>query len=167
MGKIYFVADLHLGHYNILSFCDRPFSSIEEMNRKLIQNWNNTVTKRDRVFFLGDFALAGKAQKIEWGQQLQGIKHIVLGNHDTKNISLYVEMGFRTVSRYPIIFEEFILSHKPFAAPQGMINIHGHTHNREGLWETTYNSFSVSVENIGYRPIEISEIREKVSQMKI
>ena len=159
-NKIYFIADLHLGHKNIIFLAGRPFDSIEEMNTQLIRNWNNTIRKGDRVFFLGDFALAGREQKIEWGRQLQGIKHIVLGNHDTKDISLYTEMGFRTVSRYPIIFEEFILSHKPVTPPKGMINIHGHSHDREPPKD---NSFCVSVEQINYTPIEIQEIRNRGS----
>ena len=40
---IYYTADLHLGHANVIRHCDRPFKSIDEMNEALIQNWNSRV----------------------------------------------------------------------------------------------------------------------------
>ena len=59
-ARTFLVADLHLGHANIIKYCNRPFSSVEEMNDALISNWNNTIGEEDRVFFLGDFALGSK-----------------------------------------------------------------------------------------------------------
>ena len=40
---IYFIADMHLGHKNVLSFDNRPFKDIEEHDDFLIKNWNNAV----------------------------------------------------------------------------------------------------------------------------
>ena len=50
----YFTSDLHLGHENIIRFSNRPFSTLDEMNRTLVDNWNSRVTERDDVFVLGD-----------------------------------------------------------------------------------------------------------------
>ena len=50
----YYVSDLHFGHKNILEMCKRPFSSIEEMDEQLVENWNKRVKKNDRVYILGD-----------------------------------------------------------------------------------------------------------------
>lgn len=33
---IYYTADPHFGHRNILAHCNRPFSSVEEMDKALI-----------------------------------------------------------------------------------------------------------------------------------
>jgi calcineurin-like phosphoesterase family protein len=52
---IFVTADLHLNHCNIIKYCNRPFKTVEEMNKTLINNWNSKVTKEDVVFHLGDF----------------------------------------------------------------------------------------------------------------
>ena len=51
---IFFTSDLHLGHENCIRLCNRPFSSIEEMDETLIENWNHKVTGKDTVYILGD-----------------------------------------------------------------------------------------------------------------
>lgn len=54
---LFFTSDLHFGHEKIIKACRRPFSSVEEMNGKLVENWNATVGAQDEVYILGDFAL--------------------------------------------------------------------------------------------------------------
>lgn len=51
---IYYTADQHFGHSNIIRFCERPFSTVEEMDEVLINNWNETVSDNDIVYILGD-----------------------------------------------------------------------------------------------------------------
>ena len=53
---IYFTSDLHLGYRSIIEFNNRPFESVEEMNRALIVNYNSVVTDEDTVYILGDLA---------------------------------------------------------------------------------------------------------------
>ena len=52
--KIWFTSDLHLGHRNVIKFCNRPWEDEKEMGKSLIENWNNTVGDNDIVFVLGD-----------------------------------------------------------------------------------------------------------------
>ena len=49
---IYFTADTHFGHENIIRFCNRPFSSVTEMDETLITNWNRRVKGNDTVYIL-------------------------------------------------------------------------------------------------------------------
>ena len=41
--NVFFTSDTHFWHENIIKFCNRPFSSIEEMNDTIIENWNKVV----------------------------------------------------------------------------------------------------------------------------
>jgi len=53
----YWTSDLHLGHTNIIRYTGRPFADVDEMNRALIEQWNDVVTDTDEVWVLGDVAL--------------------------------------------------------------------------------------------------------------
>lgn len=55
MSKIFYIADTHFGHANILRFDQRPFKDLEEMHDVLIDNWNRVVASADWVYILGDF----------------------------------------------------------------------------------------------------------------
>ena len=46
---IYYIADMHFGHTNVICFDDRPFADTEQMDEVLIQNWNERVTADDTV----------------------------------------------------------------------------------------------------------------------
>ena len=51
---IYFIADTHFNHENIIKYCDRPLSNAKEMNEYIIQKWNSVVNEDDIVYHLGD-----------------------------------------------------------------------------------------------------------------
>ena len=57
---IWVTSDTHFNHANIIKYCNRPFSSVEEMNETIIANWNKVVSQGDTVYHLGDFALGDK-----------------------------------------------------------------------------------------------------------
>jgi calcineurin-like phosphoesterase family protein len=35
-GTVYIWSDLHLGHANLIKYCDRPFADAEAMNKALL-----------------------------------------------------------------------------------------------------------------------------------
>ena len=47
---IYFTADTHFGHENVIRFCGRPYTTAAEMDEALIENWNSRVKGNDTVF---------------------------------------------------------------------------------------------------------------------
>lgn len=77
----YFSSDSHFWHNNVIKYCNRPFSSIEEMNETLVNNWNSVVKPDDIVTYLGDFSLAFRAVET-FSHRLNGFKWLVPGNHD-------------------------------------------------------------------------------------
>jgi len=46
-------------HRGIITYANRPFASMEEMDEVLVQRWNERVRPGDRVYHLGDFAVPG------------------------------------------------------------------------------------------------------------
>jgi len=58
------IADTHFGHKNVIKYCNRPYSSVEEMDKILITNWNKEVAPDDIVYHLGDFALSADKEYI-------------------------------------------------------------------------------------------------------
>jgi calcineurin-like phosphoesterase family protein len=83
----FYTADTHFSHEGMLTFGGRPFTSVAEMDRTLIDLWNSTVGKDDIVYHLGDFAFglgdAGRVQSIY--KQLNGRKYLVIGNHGVRS----------------------------------------------------------------------------------
>ena len=158
MTDTWITADTHFGHKNIIEYCNRPFSTVEEMDEKLIRNWNNTVSKNDKVLFLGDFAFGSRERVIELGNMLNGRKTIVLGNHDRFQPRVYIDAGFESVTRNPILYDgRLILSHEPIFTniSSPYINLFGHVHNN-GMFRTiTPFSACVCVERWDYKPIKL------------
>lgn len=80
----YFIADLHLGHKNVLSFDNRPFKDIDENDSVIIANWNYAVGIDDDIYILGDISWYNSTKTIEIMKTLNGNKHLIKGNHDGK-----------------------------------------------------------------------------------
>ena len=60
MNDIFFIADLHLGHSNILKYESRPFKDTYEQDEIFIENWNRIIKKQYFVYILGDVSFYPK-----------------------------------------------------------------------------------------------------------
>jgi calcineurin-like phosphoesterase family protein len=84
-GSVYIWSDLHLGHGNVIRYCDRPFTDVAEMNTALLQAWKSTVKNGDTIINLGDLSLKlSKEYLATVIHRLPGYKILVMGNHDRK-----------------------------------------------------------------------------------
>lgn len=79
---IYFTSDTHFGHQRIIDLCNRPFSTVDEMNEALIDNWNSVVNPADTVYHLGDFVMGPFVETMKLVDRLNGLIYLVPGNHD-------------------------------------------------------------------------------------
>lgn len=79
--NFFFTSDTHFGHSKIIEYCDRPFTSVEEMDETLIQNWNNVIGVDDVVYHLGDFSFV---KPLKYLERLNGYINIIPGSHDKK-----------------------------------------------------------------------------------
>jgi calcineurin-like phosphoesterase family protein len=147
--KTWLTSDIHFGHANIIGYCNRPFETVDQMDKEIIRRWNNCISENDDVFFLGDFAFA-KAQRIVDILSQLNFKHLMIvpGNHDTKLISMWehpiqpvwVCDGVVGVSLLPPLHEmvyegtRFVLCHYPLESwhwrNRGTVHLHGHRHTQ-------------------------------------
>ena len=166
----YVIADLHFGHSAIIEYESRPFENAQAMDNELIQRWNKTVSKDDKVIVLGDVSFYGAEETKAIIQKLNGYKILVMGNHDTHHpVSWWLDVGFDQVSQYPIIVDEFyILSHEPMYTNRNMPygNIFGHVHGRPEYVDVSSQTFCVSVERIDYTPIAMEEIKARMKEKR-
>ncbi len=157
MKKVFFTADTHFGHKNILLYEDRPWGNLEDMKVGLINNWNSVVGKDDLIWVLGDFSFRGFEETKEIFDSLNGVKRIILGNHDRK-VDHYRRMGWDFVSKYPVLYQKiYMLSHQPLYMNKHMpmINVHGHLHSKTMAGDMHFN---VGVECHNYTPVCITRL---------
>jgi calcineurin-like phosphoesterase family protein len=165
MGTLYFTSDLHFNHKSILNPeytnrwealpCDEAHLTLSEQieahNRWII----DTITERVT-------------------DQINGHKHLVWGNHDSKLVDFYKASGlFETVTKYAEVIyskKRLVLFHAPIAewenGHHGAIHLHGHTHGnfdyeRAGLsnkrildvgWDNSKEAFGF------YGPISFEQV---------
>lgn len=162
---IWFTSDTHYQHANSLKFLRedgitpmRPFSSVEEMDETLIENHNSVVKPSDKLYHLGDVFFGSKEEIIEKFKRLNGSKRLVVGNHDDIKFIVQQQM-FQKIQMWRMMKEfGILLSHVPLhesSIPEGMINVHGHTHHRGSPSE---KHRSVCVEMTNYTPIHLEEL---------
>jgi len=84
--ETFYTADLHIGHKNIIKYCNRPFEDVDDMNEQLIKRWNRKVSKGDDVYIIGDVAVCDAREAAKHLSCLNGNKLLVAGNHDRRNI---------------------------------------------------------------------------------
>lgn len=79
----WFSSDFHLGHANILRFCDRPFADVNHMNTAIVNAMNERVSPDDELWILGDVAMGNVDVTLPIVRRLTaGRVVIVTGNHD-------------------------------------------------------------------------------------
>ncbi len=171
---VWFTADTHFGHKNIIGYCKRPFASLDAMDRTLIRNWNERVKEGDTVIFLGDLCFhnspggktgEGTSKKAaDYLSGLNGYKVFIGGNHDGNN-SLNTKI---TALELELAGHKIYCTHNPNDYnPMFPINLCGHVHDD---WEIkrygNSHIINVGVDVWGFRPISIQEILKRLNRFK-
>jgi calcineurin-like phosphoesterase family protein len=132
----FFTSDTHFFHKNIIKHCSRPWDSAAEMNRELVSRWNRVVSPNDIVYHLGDVSFGSAKETVELLTQLNGRKHLVLGNHDNvvvknANVSKMFE-SVNQIAELKVDGHLIVMCHYPMASwnqsHRGSIHLHGHCH---------------------------------------
>lgn len=148
MGKIFYIADWHYDHENCISFDNRPFRNVVEMNAELVRRWNDVVGEEDTVYVLGDMFWCKSDKSVPIIEKLKGNKVLIKGNHD--RVSPELGRKFAKVSNYEEITDgnrRVVLSHYPIPCFKnhfyGWYHLYGHVHSsfEYNMMETNKRQF--------------------------
>src|SRR5262245_53035088 len=188
---VYFIADTHFGHANIIKYCLRPFlsaeeerqiraargdrqklrdvvisrASVERMDQTMLDNINAVVGPDDTLWHLGDFAL-GDYEKAEAYRRRIHCKnvHLIWGNHDRR--PAVAPLFGQTHDQVMIRVEEQLLFLNHYA-----MRVWDRAHR--GAWhlyghshgklpdDPNLLSFDIGVDCHDFRPWSFTEIRER------
>lgn len=170
MGKVFFIADLHIGHKNILHHSKNRMKhmnidskdDIEKHDEYVINMWHSMVQRGDVVYVLGDFIMKNKEESLKVLHELKkyGCKiHLIVGNHDksTQNlenmfesIELIKNVIFKK-SVYDFLDEDFqiVMCHYPmkswFNKCRGSLMMYGHIHDNSPWCDTETDDLCLNV----------------------
>lgn len=187
MSNIYFTSDLHFCHNRGFLYEPRGFSSIEEHDAIIIENWNKIVKPNDTVYLLGDLMLNDNESGIKKLNQLNGDIFYIRGNHCTdtrcelyKNTDMVPLCGdfctswaiIQKINGYSVY-----LSHYPTiigsledmsGLKRRLLGLSGHTHSKDKFYQDIPFMYNVALDAHNNTPVSfdeiISDIEAKVNE---
>ena len=173
MNNIWIISDTHFNHNKDFILQPRNFSTVEEMNEKIIERWNSVVQPNDTIYHLGDVTMGDINAAVPLIARLNGKINLAIGNHDTKarlktfgwlsNIT-DIQFGYRLkIGKYT-----YLLTHYPQLTgnydESKTFSIHGHTHSQE-MFNSDYElMFNVSCEALCCTPINLENIKPLIQE---
>jgi calcineurin-like phosphoesterase family protein len=155
MANVRFIGCLHFGHRNMA--IKRGFRDEFEYEEYVVKQWNYVVNKKDTTYLLGDITM--EKANYEILNRLNGIKHVILGNHDESQHTKHMQNYVNKIAGMVNYKKEFILTHCPIHPCEleyrFKYNIHGHVHTNS-LTDDRY--INVCAEMIDYKPKLLREL---------
>ncbi len=167
MSNIFFIADTHFGHENIIRYCDRPFARAQEMDAKIIDNWNAVVRPGDTVYHLGDFSWSHPEPYLK---RLMGKVVLIKGNHDRsrwieespfEGCHHLLELKNKPVKGASIVLCHYSMRVWNHSHRNGSWMLYGHDHGRLAPIK---NSVDVGVDPNGFRPLALEEVARLIKK---
>ena len=193
--RFWFTSDWHLGHADVLKF--EPgrakvlqCSSIEEHDAALVERYNKIVKPHDIVYVLGDVGFTDVKSVTGHVMQLNGSKHLILGNHDRLSAEQYRRMGFMSVLTEAVIKlggMRLRLSHYPYRENwlretarflsgghilrdrhkrpmnDGKWILHGHVHSR-AVTIPYHKQIHIGVDTSNYQPVSWEQVLDIITK---
>ncbi|MHA1459492.1 MAG: metallophosphoesterase family protein [Promethearchaeota archaeon] len=161
---IWFSADFHLSHKNIIRYCNRPFSSVEEMDTILIRNLEERLRPKDILYFLGDLTFKEPVAR-NFFKRFSAVEiHYIIGNHDSGDVIKLAEKYCVTVSNLKEINVEnhhIILCHYAMRvwnrSHYNSWQLFGHSHTK---LEPVGKQYDVGVDNNSFYPVSIKRLEQ-------
>ena len=163
----YFTADLHLGHANILKYCNRPFDNTDEMDAVISNNIFETLDPHDELYIVGDLTFDERIAA-DFFAVLQGTcrayVHYIWGNHDKGRVRRAIkdvadsvhERMYLKINERKIVLDHFagrVWRDSHFGSWQ----LYGHTH--AGL-KPKGKQYDVGVDNNDFQLVSLDQVIE-------
>jgi len=162
----FYTADTHFNHKNIIKYCNRPFSDVEEMNQTMIVNFQAQIKDHDHLWIVGDFGFGNAERLSEIFNQIPEKKHLIIGNHDYNPVFRLNWESIRDVCKVGDGVSRFFLNHYPMLTwegiGRGVIQLFGHVHEN---WAGSSNSINVGVDLWGFKACSRQEIINRASTL--
>jgi calcineurin-like phosphoesterase family protein len=163
---MYVIGDTHWFHDNIVRLCQRPANHDELM----VERWNDVVGDRDLVLHVGDLVHWKQDRKRRFREdiapKLNGVKLLIVGNHDKHDPGYYADCGFSIVEPHEMSINgvRYSFDHYPAQVEDDRWHVHGHIHNNgyggvgKPFVGAQHRNLNVSVEAIDYTPVLLDSL---------
>ena len=173
---IWFTSDLHFGHDKPFIYEPRGFNTVYDAAETIIERFNNVISWDDDLYILGDCMLGEDRFGLNCLYQLPGIKHLVIGNHDSDNrIELYRKSGiFDSIEwggRLKNGKYSFYLSHDPmmmgnYKDKHPTWCLAGHTHSSDKFEHGNNCVYNVAVDAHNCCPVSFDQIMSEIIEYR-
>jgi calcineurin-like phosphoesterase family protein len=155
MSNTWFCADTHLGHCNIIKYCNRPWKTFDEMDEGIIQRFQEVIRQGDTLYHLGDVCHS-RFPINKFLDRLPNIQvHLIYGNHDKPKLLKHPKIVWAGDTKTVHLDKPYspVLFHYPIRSwnhkGHGSFHFYGHCHGKvPGL----DRSMDVGVDTNNYYP---------------
>jgi calcineurin-like phosphoesterase family protein len=181
-SNLFIGSDHHFGHDRIRQYCNRPFSSVDEMDEVLISNWNAKIPPKGIVIHVGDIFLCSIERAKAIRKRLNGQICLVRGNHDRTALEMpeafhWIKDVFHLKvpdSNAPRGLQEIVVNHYAQLVwnkmHYGVVHVFGHSHSNLNGWISEHlpeaKMMDVGVDNWNYSPLSYREVMDYMNQKK-
>ena len=155
-STFFFTADEHYGHANIIKYCNRPFTSVDEMDTEFIQRHNEMVGPKDVVIHAGDFTLSKKPFAENYLRQLNGTHIFLKGSHDYWLKKSATVIWERDIEGFYVVVCHFAMRVWP-RSHYNSWQLYGHSH---GKLPPIGKQWDIGDDNNDFYPVSFNKIRE-------
>lgn len=164
---LFFTADTHFHHRNIIKLCSRPFEDEQEMDEFMISEWNRTVDKDDTIYHFGDFAWKSIKRARQILDRLNGRKFLCRGTHDgrvSKLAEYFKEIRdsfMIEVNGGQLIFISHKIQKTWPESHRGSWHLFGHSHGKLNTYAEQHGKLlDVGVDSHNFRPWSLKEVAQ-------
>lgn len=157
----------HFGHDNIIRYCKRPFTSSDEMDEKILANFNSVLRPGDVLYHLGDVSWSSFPLERFFNRLNTNQVHLIWGNHDKPKQTVHPSFrSYSDIKNIHIEKRKIVLCHYSLQTwngkGRGAYHLFGHSHgNLAGVGR----SMDVGVDTNNFFPYSYEEVRDKMEKI--